>query len=144
MNADELRKEPDERTFQLKCKVVVKEISVVDDDRKFTRRVVLLVPEDNDQRSMFLATWLPDTAEQHYELVGFVKSPIDSPARLSVHRRNQRHDNHHLFMMSKGVEEIILENRLEGKFLDVTILPASMDEAADDMKDTGNEHRIRF
>jgi len=132
--------EPTEQEYVLKCKVIEKVKHVKDHDRQYERRLIYLIPERNDQAMAFFRAWLPDTRGEYFELVADIPNPIASPCRLSVHRGpDEVSENHYLFVMSKGVEEIIQERKLVGKTLIIKILPESSDEVVDQVRDSGGD-----
>jgi hypothetical protein len=131
IDPSELLKPPTSRTYRLRVKVVLHRDYVKDLGRTFERTMALLVPQESDQRQMFLTAWLPDLDTEHHEVVGFLKSPVDSPLRLSVHRRDKRYfETHYCFVMTKGVEDVLVEH-CEGKILDLDVYPETYDEVAD-------------
>jgi hypothetical protein len=86
---------------------------------------------------------LPEDQGQHYELVGMIAPPIDSPCRLSIHRGpDEKSERHYLFVMSKGVEDIILKYAKEGETLKVQILPESQEEIVDQARDTDGDYDL--
>jgi hypothetical protein len=132
-----------EKNYFLKCKIKIIKKSVQDHDRQYERTLVILVPEDTDQRTSFLRAWLPEDQGQHYELVGMIAPPIDSPCRLSIHRGpDEKSERHYLFVMSKGVEDIILKYAKEGDTLKVQILPESEEEIVDQARDTDGDYDL--
>lgn len=132
--------EPTELEYFLKCKIQKFIKHVKDNDKTYTRELVILVPEHNDAASSFFRAWLPDTREEYFELVAQMPYPIDSIARLSIHRGpNEKCEKHHLFVMSKGVEELILQNNLIDKTIHVKILPESQDEQHDQVRDSSGD-----
>lgn len=128
-----------ERTYVLKCRPAIFKVWVEDAGRKYQSTILLLVPEVNDQCVQFFNAWLPEDAQTHFELGAFIHPPIASPARLSVHRRNERSPNHHLTVMSRGVAEEI-EKFAMNKVLTVDILPASQELASLDSKETSGDY----
>lgn len=132
--------EATERTYYLKCRVLVKTKNVKDFERQYTKSMVYLIPEKNDQAGMFFRAWLPEVREEYHEVIAEIPNPVDSPCRLSVHRGPDGvNETHYLFVMSKGVEEIILERKLDGKMINIIVLPESSDEAHDQVRDSGGD-----
>lgn len=132
-----------EREYHLRCKTkffrkTVKE-TLRGIEKSYERTMVLLIPQESDERTKFLMAWLPEAEGQYYEITAFVSRPVDSPARLSVHRRDEKAEQHYLFVMSKGVEDILLKFK-EGSIVELTVNPASMDSEADFAK--GAEHEF--
>lgn len=134
--APELKNDPTYKKYHLSCKTKFHFKTVTEDIGRgvissYARKLVLLVPQESDQRSRFLSAWCPDTKEEFYEVAAEVGAPVHGPVRLSVHRGyDDKLDRPYLFVMSKGVEEILLDFP-EGRTLEVTILPANMDGEAD-------------
>ena len=129
-----------QRRYHLSCKTRFYRKTVRDElpngtTKVYERTLVFLIPQDSDERTRFLMAWLPDTAEDYYEMSSFVSSPVDSPSRLSVHRSDARCERHYLLVMSKGVEDILLKMR-EGTLINVQVLKASEDNEADFAPDT--------
>jgi len=122
--------------FILKTKVKFFEKWVDDHGRRYFRKMALLIPELNDEARLFFNKWLPDTSEEHYELVALIPS-VNSPSRLSIHRGgDQKSEKHYLFVMSKGVEEDLIKFFKEGDTVMVHVLPEEADEQADQMRDS--------
>jgi hypothetical protein len=92
---------------------------------------VLLIPEINDQSGKFFDAWLPDPLESNtVEIVASMPHPVNSGCRLSVHRMDERCPaRHYLFVMSKGVEDIL--KHLDGQKIMITVRPETEDEVAD-------------
>lgn len=134
-----------ERTYHLRCKTKFFKKSVHENirgiDKHYERTMVLLVPQESDERTKFLTAWLPETEGEYYEVSAFISMPVDSPARLSVHRRDQKCTTHYLFVMSKGVEDILLKFK-EGTTINVQINPASQDAEADFAKDAEHNFEV--
>lgn len=108
--------DPNEREYVLSCVVEFVKGSTTVRGLKMDRTMAILVPKDNDQREMFLRAWLPDVKEQTFEVVGYVPGVVDSPCRFSVHRGPDKYsERHYLFVMSKGVEETLVERVKAGE-----------------------------
>lgn len=134
---NQVKLEPTEQIYVLKCQVLSKVKHVKDFERQYTRQLIYLIPEQNDQAQSFFRAWLPETREEFFELVAEIPNPVDSVARLSVHRGpDENSEKHYLFMMSKGVEEIFLERNLIGKTITIKILPESDDQLVDTVRDS--------
>jgi hypothetical protein len=148
MNAEELKKEPTERTYNLKCKILTKMIHVSDvnakgDPIEFDRKVVYLIPEKTSQGIAFLNAWLPDVndTQNYFEVAAYILPPIDSPARLAVERNNKFCNEHHLYVMSKGVEDMLVNFKKE-EIIKLDILPESSEDAADNARDTDGDYDV--
>ena len=133
--------EPTDRKYIMNCRLRFYRKTVVDNQGvhgliQTERNLVMLVPDESDQRTQFLSAWLPDTQEEYFELAGYISMPIDSPCRFSIHRGpDAQSERHYLFVMSKGVSDI-LERFTEGRVFSVTILPESEEDQADYAKDS--------
>jgi len=129
--------------FYLRCKVKFFEKWVDDNGRRYFRKLVILIPDEGDERTRFLNRWLPETLEEHFELGVTIAPPIDSPCRVSVHRGpSEKSLYHHLFVMSKGVEDIILQYVKEGSYLNVTVLSEDNEEILDQAKDANGDYDL--
>lgn len=105
---------------------------------QYQRSMVLLVPEDSDQRVKFLNAWMPETIEEYFELAGDLGAPIHGTVRLSVHMgHDQWCEKPYLTVMSKGVEEVLLKFR-EGIMVRLETLPANMESEADSALDSSD------
>lgn len=148
-----------DREFDLKCKVKVihQAYKEVADGRQHETTSVCLVPDmEATETWMFLTAWLPqagticmacenidlnigsDTCPkcgsskvktEHNECPAFVTYPVNSPCRMAVLRKNKYCTEHHLFVMSSGVEEEL--RHMDGKQVNVRVFPASMDYICD-------------
>lgn len=123
------------RRYKLKCKLKFYQTTVTGDvsnkGKSYERRLALLIPQEGDERSRFLTAWLPEVEGEYYEMSGFIDHPVDSPVRLSIHRRDKKSpESHYLFVMSKGVEDILQRCR-EGQLLSVTTFSAAEEDEAD-------------
>lgn len=129
--------EKTQREYHLECKVVVKEISYLDEQSKEsvqrTEQMVFLVPKHNTQMELFFHAWLPEDIGQHHEIVLEAGHPIYGYFRGAVQRRNADCKDHHIFVMSRGAEEDL--KMLKNKTVKVRVLPANDDHKADGMKD---------
>lgn len=126
-----------EKEYHLKCKVLVKDVSYLDEQSKGselkTEQMIFLIPQESTQRTMFLNAWLPDTVEEHHEVVFEGGYPVEGIFKGAVQRRNERCSEHHIFVMSRGAEEDL--KAMNGKFIQVKSLPASNEHLGDTMKD---------
>lgn len=135
-----------QRRYNLRCKTKFYRKTVNDQlpngsFRTYERTLVLLVIEESDERTRFLQAWLPETTDQHYELTANIAFPVDSPARLSIHRADARCDRHYLLVMSKGVEDILVKLR-EGLPLTLQTCRASEDTEADYAPETEYDFEV--
>lgn len=136
-------KTPTQETYHLKCKIVVKEISYLDEQSKESKnaaaKMVFLVPKEGTQRDLFLSAWLPENSDAAHEVSLMLGFPVSGPCRAAVMRRNKNCDAHHLFVMSTGVEEdLILESQnkkwwtaFQDREIQVTVLPETEDKVLD-------------
>lgn len=128
----------------VKTKFISKTVIEEELGTRYERKMVILVPEFNDECIRFFGAWLPETTEDHYELVIEMGAPIHSPCRVSIHRAPHAYsEKHFLFVMSKGVEDDCLRYA-EGRQIAVTALPQDADSTADFAKDSddGNYHLV--
>lgn len=125
------------QSYHLKCKVLVKEISYLDEQSKETvmrsEEMVFLVPELNTQGSLFLTAWLPETVEENHEVIFEAGHPIHGVFRGAVQRKNEKCGEHHIFVMSRGAEEDL--KAMRGKTVFITALPANEEVKGDMMRD---------
>ena len=123
--------------YILTCKVEVKDCSYEDEQSKGTvivnEKLVFLIPQDNDQRSRFYHAWLPDSESECQELSATMGHPIFSAFRVALWRTNHFMQKIHLFVMSKGAEEML--KKLNGKNVTVEILGQNEDHLADGQLD---------
>lgn len=127
-----------EQTYFLKCSPKTFKVWVDDAGRKYQSTILILIPEMNDQAARFFDAWLPEDSDKHYELAAYIQAPIASSARLSIHRRNDRCEKHHLTVMSKGVAEEIEKFAME-RIINVEILPASQELESLGSKETSGD-----
>lgn len=105
---------------------------------RYERKLVILVPEQNTECMRFFRAWLPETSDlnDYYEIAAELGGPINSPCRLSVHRGPHPYsDKHFLFVMTKGVEELLLKLP-ESRRFHLKVLPQGEDVATDFAKDS--------
>lgn len=137
---NELESDLTQRRYHLSCKTrfytkTVEDVLPGGVTKRYERTLVLLIPQESDERSRFLSAWLPETTQDYYEVSSFISSPVDSPSRLSIHRADERCEKHYLVVMSKGVEDILVRLR-EGTTINIQVLKASEDSEADFAPDT--------
>lgn len=106
---------------------------------------VALVPDEGTQRDLFFNAWLPEInrdhelvkegkAQAHYELGCVLGSPVNSPARCSILRRDKRFSkDHYLYVMSLGPLQDL--EHCDGKKILVTVLPASQENVDEQAKE---------
>jgi len=133
---------PTNQHYRLKCKVVV--------GRKGHRTritgelvdepyILLLPDKDAMETWKFWAAWLPDEVDKKFEIVAIVGSPIYSPCRMAVYRKDKRcPEQHYLFVMHLVVEDEILAERRrlnlsekDSQTIEIDVLPEDQDEQAD-------------
>ncbi len=137
-----------ENEFYLKCKILIRTIQSKDQKPNgeifwTPRTMAFLIPELNDQGVRFLDAWLPEGKDEHFEMYSALGSPISSSCRLAICRKNQDIEDHHLVVMSKGVEEEMVEYGLSGKVITAKILPSSADsenKIHDESKDSNKSY----
>lgn len=123
------------RDYKLTCKLRFFETTVKGDasnkGQAYERKLALLIPQESDARTQFLTAWLPEVEGEYYELSGYIGHPVDSPCRFSIHRRDQKSpEQHYLFVMSKGVEDVLCKCK-PGQLLNVTAFSATKEDEAD-------------
>lgn len=148
-----------EREYNLKCRVKIINQSYTEeaDGKQHETRSVVLVPDvETTESMMFLSAWLPEVSKicldcgnedirMSYtkcpkcesekihlgwsEVPSFITSPVNSPCRLAVLRKNQYCTDHHLFVMSSGVEDELLN--MDGKTVLVRTFEGTKDEICD-------------
>lgn len=143
---DNLQNDPSEgtrREYHLKCRVKFVKGSTEVRGKKVDRTMAILVPQESDERTFFLSAWLPETKEEHFELVGFIPYPVDSNCRFSIHRAPDAYsDRHYLFVMTKGVEETFVDARMEGREVLVRIYSEEVETAADKVRDSNHDYQV--
>lgn len=143
----ELYSEPTERAYKLKCKVLIKKIQTEDLGKKFERTLCFLIPEEGDQRTAFFSAWLPEEFEdskEYFEIGMLIEPPIDSPCRGSIHRANANCNKHHIFIMSKGVEEDFIKSKWRWKkeTINLTVLPENFESDMPDARDSDGSYDL--
>lgn len=148
-----------ERHYNLKCKVkkIRQTYREIDDGKQHETTSVILVPDvEQTEAMMFLTAWLPEVFMicidcgnenlkagdqkcnkcgsqkvklEHTECASFIGYPVNSPCRLAVLRKNNYCDQHHLYVMSTGVEQELLN--MEGKLISVTTFKGTEDHLVD-------------
>lgn len=132
--------DPIYRKYFLTCKTKFIKKDVSEDigsgiTQQYTRKLVILIPQESDQRTLFLKAWMPETIEEYHEFAAELGAPVHGPSRLSVHMgHDEKCDRPYLFIMSKGVEDI-LNTFPEGTLVKVSTLPANHEDAADYAQD---------
>lgn len=128
---------PNERHYHIKCKIVSAPMSYEDEQSRgkaiVTEEMIFLVPEVSSESMRFFGAWLPHVDTEHFEVVAMLPHPINGPCRLSVHRGSRVVHDHHLFVMSVGVEREL--KKIVGSFIEIDVLPEDEDEYADQMID---------
>lgn len=152
----------EEKEYNIKCKVQVirQNYEEIADGRTHEARSVILLPDlETSEASRMMMTYLPEIssicmacnnedlrfdhtrcpkcdsdqiAREHTEVPAWIGGPVHSPSRLAVLRKNNYCNQHHLFVMSTGVENDLAE--LVGRTVYVTILPTSEDDICDTAK----------
>jgi hypothetical protein len=131
------RKKPTEIRYFLKCKVLVKKVSYLDEQSTGTTQVedefVLLLPEESTQRTKFLMTWLPDTNLECQELGCEIGHPVFSLFRGALWRETEHLKQIHIMVMTKSTEELL--KPLDGKHVQLEVLGENEDEILDGQED---------
>ena len=158
-----------EREYNIKCKIkVIKHFFFEEADGKYHETTsVFLIPDfEAGETAMFLNAWLPDSSTvcldcsnsnlmfemktcpkcqskrihtPHSEVATFLPYPVNSPCRMAVMRKNNRCNQHHLFVMSSGVEDDL--RRMDGKSIYVKCFPGTEDVVADSAKDISRSRK---
>jgi hypothetical protein len=128
--------DPIYKPYFLNCKTKFIKKNVSEDIGKgivqqYMRKLVILIPQESDQRTLFLKAWMPETREEFHEFAAELGAPVHGPSRLSVHMgHDDKCDRPYLFVMSKGVEDV-LNSFPEDTLIKVKTLPANHEDAAD-------------
>lgn len=152
-----------ERQYELKCLVKVVDVSFIEvaDGKQHETKSVLLIPDkDATETWMFFTAWLPEVSKvcldcgvdnvkigtthchncqstnlllEWNECPTYISSPVESPARCAVLRKNSVCNHNHLFVMSAGVEDEL--RQLDGKTVYVRVFPGSEDHICDQASD---------
>lgn len=122
-----------ERRYYLTCKVVVKECSYEDEQSTGTtlvaEQLVFLIPTVSTERDLFYNAWLPDDPNEPQELGITMGHPLYSTFRVALWRATEYVREIHLFVMSKGAEEIL--KKLDEQVVNVEILGEQEDYLLD-------------
>jgi hypothetical protein len=143
-----LEDDPTEAEYHLKCLILQKTIRSRDQKRngdwfEEDRTMVFLIPEDNDQRSLFFRAWLPESPQEHSELDVIFPEPISRAAKVSLLNADEYCDKPHMRVMGKWLEDLVIESKLSGKKITVKTLAASADVAYDEAKDPAGNYVAR-
>jgi|WetSurMetagenome_2_1015567.scaffolds.fasta_scaffold06944_5 hypothetical protein len=142
--------EPTEQTYNLKCNIVVKEISYDDIQSKgsqgnVTRKIVCLVPYESSEMYRFFSAWL-GLPGKLVEVVLKIEHPFHVYARgavlhpMSLDPAQSHIEDHHIFLMSHGLTQIILgKPHLHGKDIVLSTCPESEDHADGSPADTASD-----
>lgn len=162
-----------DREYHLKCKVqkIRQNYVELSDKRLHEASAIVLIPDPlATETSMFLTEYLPDVSTvcldcgtddlriyytecpkcggtkiktEFAEVPAWIAAPVNSPCRLAVLRKNNYCTEHHLFVMSTGVEEDL--KLMDGKTINLTILPLDQDAVTDAAKSIERTaHKIEF
>jgi hypothetical protein len=152
---NEFTDDPTDRKYKFQAKVILKkqwvsDVNIQGHQTQYESNLCLLVPEKSDQGVSFLNAWLPElahekdqelTQDNRRELGLYIAPPIDGPCRGAVMRSNYNYYDHHIVVMSVGVEEEFIKKNLNGKSIWVTALSSKDEGEADFAKDTSSEIR---
>lgn len=136
--------EPTEREYHLNVEVVVKKVSYEDEQSTgklgiVERDMVFLLPRESTQMYQFFSAWLPAEGASS-EVVLEVQHPFHQYARAAVMNANEKVNKPHLFLMSYGLSQLLIQHGWNGKVIPMTILPESVDHPdgspSDQMVDT--------
>lgn len=128
---------PTERRYRFKAKVIAKDVTYTDEQStgtfQVTEKLVFLLPEQSTQRDLFYSAWLPDTDHEPIEVGCEIGHPVYSCFRAALWRRTQFVGDIHLFVMSKGAEELL--KPMNGKSVEIEIMGEQEDQQLDGMRD---------
>ncbi|MEO5348863.1 MAG: hypothetical protein H7836_04380 [Magnetococcus sp. YQC-3] len=128
---------PEEMRYHLKAKVIAKDVTYQDEQStgttNVTEKLVFLLIEPGTQRDLFYACWLPDTNDTPSEIVCMSGHPLNTSFRAALWRRSQFVGDTHLFVMSKGAEEVLKE--MNGRSISFDVLGQQEDSVADTQRD---------
>lgn len=129
--------DPTQREYNIVCSVFIKTIQTTDLGRTFPRTVAYLVPDVNHTEVIrFLNAWLPENAEERFEIGTNLATPVNSPCRVAIMRGNEKCPHHHLFVMTKAVEEDLIRYQMHGKKIKVHVLPEGVQDDIDENRDS--------
>lgn len=125
-----------QRRYMLRCKVLVKNCSYEDEQSTGTtivsEELVFLLPQVSTERDKFYIAWMP--SEEAYQELGVEAAhPLFSTFRVSLFPRSNNLNEPHLFVQSKGAEEIL--KRLDGQMVMVEVLGEDEDSLLDGQLD---------
>lgn len=149
-----LGEEEKDREFNLKCSIESFNYTFIDDDgyRKESVAVALLPDLEATETSRFFNTYLPEIGtvcldceidlmigstvcdkcgskkihtENQIEVGAHLAAPLNAKCLFAVLQKNSRCLQHHLLVMSTGVEHGLIERAKESKKINITILKAA-------------------
>jgi len=128
----------EEKHYFLKCKVHIVKVCYEDYQSKgnlgtVEEDMVFLEPEINTEATRFYNAWLPDSLEEAAEIGISMGYPVFGMFRACVRRFHKDFKRPHIFVMSRGAEEIFKHLKL--KNIEVEVMGASEEEALDAQKD---------
>jgi hypothetical protein len=148
--------------YNLICKVWVQNRSYteISDGKQHEATMVMLLPRlETTEASRFLMTYLPEVGTiclgcntdglradqlkcpecgseriktEWTEVPAWLASPVHSPSRLALLRKNNYCSQHHLFVMGTGAEQDLME--FDGKEIHVKIFSSYDDHEVDQAK----------
>jgi hypothetical protein len=131
------KQKANEKRYYLSCKVLAKDCSYEDEQSTGTTMVseqlVFLIPNTSTERDLFYSAWLPENPNDPQELGVTMGHPVYSTFRAALWRATEYVREIHLFVMSKGAEEIL--KRLDGQVVNVEILGEQEDYLLDGQVD---------
>lgn len=124
--------EPTEIEYNIKCRIKRIEKGFVDSRRRqLSADMILLLPDVADSDCQrFLTAWLPDTDDQTFEVLGWLKTPFHSPARMAISRARP-HCPEQPFLMLMTTELKDYMKRYLGETVEIKIYPASKELGED-------------
>ena len=127
---------PDNKTYELKCEIFVKELigfDIFTETRNIAAKCVALIPDpvNYDIAAVFLYNWMPDETDQHIipEVPMWLNAPVNGPCRGAVRGPNEWCNRPHIFIMGTGAEDKL--RRHHGETIDIKVLPQSEDKICD-------------
>ena len=159
------------REYTLECEVqkITETYKEISDGKQHETTSVILVPRvETTEASRFFTTYLPDTSTvcldcgnedlrvyqdqcpkcggsthtEYSEVPSWIAYPVDGPARLAVLRKNNYCPKHHLYVMSTGAEQDLLN--MVGKKVQVKILPTLEDSICDVAKSVDRSVKTKY
>lgn len=139
MDFFDYKEELKKREFNIKCSIVRKKVSYIDDAYADNSHadLVILVPYEGTERDMFMSAWYQEATPKDnglghmvskVELPSFVGSPCSLPSMVRLCWPTSYYDHPHLLVMSYSMEQL-LNSYKNIESIDLRIFPQDkMDE----------------